>query len=468
MRGVVRKPSAAVPQHAQASTLRSILACAFDAMIVLGRGARIREANPPACRLFGRSSENMLGKRLSELGVTKLKYGPQSARAARRAAGEVVFSIERPNGSSVRAISREFAVESPPARVCILRKMTPDRAALQTLESNSRLLMEAERVGGVGGWEMDVNTGLLAWTPEMARNMGMPLDTDNVTVEESYNFYTEASRAIVREAFNATLARGTPYDLVLEGITADGRRIWVREVCRAVIRKGRLVSVIGFSQDITEQRRLAGLLNDIGNQERARIGADLHDGLGQELTGLALLLRSVARRAERESSVLATELAGLSKLTSKSIETVREIAHGLLPLRLSHAGFRQELRRLARATRATFGAQVSIRFQGDNAHMPIGETAENLYRIAQEAIANAVKHGHATSVALRVRASDTRIVFTVSDNGSGIEPGRNSEGMGLQIMRYRTQMLGGLIDVHPNPKGGTRLRCVMPRNSLSS
>jgi signal transduction histidine kinase len=352
--------------------------------------------------------------------------------------------------------------------VWVLRPAASDRALADMAERHTRLLMEAERVGGVGGWEMDLKSGLVAWTPEMRRIMGMPAEAVKVTAEDSYNFYTSASRGIVREAFNMTLSRGTPYDLVLECVTAEGRHIWVREVCRATMRRGRLAAVIGFTQDITEQRRLASLLNDIGNQERARIGADLHDGLGQELTGLSLLLRGVAVRAEREGSELAPELRGLSKMASKSIETVREIAHGLLPLRLSQAGFRHELMRLARSTRLAFGVTVSIRLHGDNHHMPVGEVAENLYRIAQEAIANAVKHGHAKRVTLRLRASEMRVIFIVSDDGSGIDLAQETAGMGLQIMRYRTRMLGGLLDVHRMRAGGTRLRCVMPRNSLSS
>ena len=146
---------------------------------------------------------------------------------------------------------------------------TPDRSAADALERKIRLLMEAEKVGGVGGWELDPETGMVAWTPEMRRIMGMPPDTEQLPLEQTYGFFTSASRSIVREAFNATRTRGIPYDLVLECITASGARIWVREVCRAVMQRGRLLSVIGFTQDITEQRRLAGLLDDIAHQERA-------------------------------------------------------------------------------------------------------------------------------------------------------------------------------------------------------
>jgi signal transduction histidine kinase len=301
----------------------------------------------------------------------------------------------------------------------------------------------------------------------MRRIMGMPAAAENVTVEQSYEFYTDASRAIVREAFNATMARGTPYDLELEAVNGRGERIWVREVCRATMRRGRIVSVIGVSQDITERRRLAGLLTHIANQERARIGADLHDGLGQEFTGMSMLLRSVAMRAEQQGFGLASELRALAELAGRSLETVRRIAHGLLPLELSEVGFRQMLRRLARSTGAAFGIRVTVRFAGLERHMPVGTVAENLYRIAQEAIANAVKHGRAKRLSLWVNAGKTKTIFTASDDGVGIDLARAHGGMGLQIMRYRARMLGGLLDVQRAAGGGTRVRCVLPRNGLS-
>jgi signal transduction histidine kinase len=454
----------AVPRAA----LKRLLKGSFDGMLIVDRVDRICEANLPACRIFGRSIDSIIGKRVRDIGTVRHDaVAPRSGTAELAHRAETVLTLQLEDKSSVDVVIHKFSGLAPRTRVWILRDVTADRPVVEALERKSRLMMEAERVGGIGGWEVDLKTGLVAWTPEMRRIMGMPPRTERVTIEESYNFYTDASRPIVREAFNATMARGTPYDLELEAVTGRGERIWVREVCRATMRAGRLVSIIGVSQDVTEQRRLAALLTSIGNQERARIGADLHDGLGQELTGLALLLRGVATRAEREGSALASELRGLSKLASRSVESVHDIACGLLPLELSEVGFRQVLRRLARSASESFGVFVTIRFHGDSAHMPTGTLAENLYRIAQESIANAVKHGHAKRVALRVSAGETKVILTATDDGTGIDLDHRGKGMGLQIMNYRARMLGGLVAVQRTRTGGTRVRCVMPRNGLS-
>jgi signal transduction histidine kinase len=437
---------------ASRAALRGLMENSFDGLLIVEHVDRIGEANPAACRILGQPIEAVIGSRFRDL--CTVHHHAQ------------VLTLERLDRSCVDVLIRKLPGFAPRTRLWILHDVTADRALNEALERKSRLLLETESIGGIGGWEVDVKTGLLSWTPEMRRIMEMPATQEPVTIEESYDFYTEASRPIVREAFNATMARGTPYDLELEAITGQGRRIWVREVCRATMRGGRPISVIGFSQDITERRRIAGLLTSIGDQERARIGADLHDGLGQELTGLSLLLRSVTTRAELDGSALAAELGGLTKLAGKTVETVRHIAYGLLPLELGEFGLRQVLERLARSISETFGVLVTIRFEGEEALMPVGTVAENLYRIAQEAIANAVRHGKAKRVALRVRASQAKTTFTVSDDGIGIDLQRNPDGMGLQIMRYRTRMLGGILDVQPMPRGGTRVRCVIPRNSL--
>lgn len=374
--------------------------------------------------------------------------------------------MERRDKSLVDIVIRDVPNVGPGMRVLVLRDVTDERPTVEALETTTRLLHEAERVGRIGAWRIDLQAGLLVRTPELCRIMELPASAHTTSIEQSYMTYAEASRRIAKEAFTATMTRGTPYDLELEVVTGRGNRFWAREICRATTRRGRVVSVIGILQDISERRRLAHLVTNIASQERVRIGAELHDGLGQELTGLALLLRSAATCTSDNDRSLARELGALANLAGKAVGTARAIAHGLLPVVLTEGGFAGALRRLSRSTSASLGVAVSVRYRGDPRYGPDEAAAENLYRIAQEAITNAVKHGHAKHVSIYLRTSETQMVLIVFNDGDRINLNRATSGMGLQIMRYRARMLGGLVEIQPVRSGGTRVRCVVPRSGI--
>jgi signal transduction histidine kinase len=344
----------------------------------------------------------------------------------------------------------------------VLRDVTRRRPIAEALERKTRLLMEAERVGKMGAWELDTGTGLLMFTQELQHMLGL-VDSPVVPLERAYSFYTDASRAIVREAFSATMIHGTPYDLELEMRSQRGDLILVREVCRATYCDGRVVSLTGITQDITERRRMDDLLARGADLERARIGADLHDALGQQLTGLSLYLQAAARRAERDYPNMSNDLGELAKIASKSIQTMRDMTHGMLPLELRQMGFESVCQQLAATTQKSSGITVKFRYLGSPSRVPVGPSAEHMYRIVQESLANAVKHANATRISVTLKASAAKLVLTVSDNGAGIDSTRTTDGIGLQIMRYRAQLLGGLLDVRRSPSGGTIVSSVLPR-----
>ena len=455
----------ASPIHA---VLRALFKKSFDGMLLLDQSDRIIEANVHASRLFRLPLATMIGKQVRDVAKVRHRWDPREGGATvdpARATG-TFLAMERRDKSLVDIVVRDVPNVAPGMRVRILRDVTDERPTVEALETTTRLLHEAERVGRIAAWRIDLKAGLLVRTPELCRIMEIPASAHTTSIEQSYMTYTEASRRIVKEAFTATMMRGTPYDLELEVVTGRGNRFWAREICRATMRRGRVVSVIGILQDISERRRLAHLLTNTASQERVRIGAELHDGLGQELTGLALQLRSAASRTSNSDRSLARELGELASLASKAVGTARAMAHGLLPVVLAEGGFAEALRRLSRSTSASLGVAISVRFRGDQRYIPDEAAAENLYRIAQEAITNAVKHGHPRRISIYVHTSETQTVLIVFNDGDRINFNRATSGMGLQIMRYRASMLGGLIDIQAVRSGGTRVRCVVPRNSI--
>jgi len=213
---------------------------------------------------------------------------------------------------------------------------------------------------------------------------------------------------------------------------------------------------------MTGRRRLVEHFSNVAEQERALIAADLHDGLGQELTGLALLLQGLARRAEIEGPGLAAEIYRLSRMANAAVASVHNVAHRMLPLELRQGDFKFALQELARSSRRAFGVKIAVRCCGEDAYSPKERVAEHLYRIAQEAVTNAVKHGRAARISLCVQSRALQISLTVSDNGIGFENGCAKGGIGLQIMRYRARILGGLLDVRSVRPHGARILCVVP------
>lgn len=435
----------------------------FDAMLLVDREGCIECANSAAIRLLGQPKSAMFGRPIDD--VVSLRLYPidrdSSVEEPIAEFSGALFTVRRADMPAATVVLRKS--NGPSGRqLWVLRDVTRQRPIAEALERKTQLLMEAERVGKMGAWELDTGTGLLLFTEELQHMLGL-VDSPAVPLEYAYSFYTDASRAIVREAFSATMLHGTPYDLELEMRTRRGDLIWVREVCRATYCDGRMVSLTGITQDITERRRMADLLARGADLERARIGADLHDGLGQELTGLSLYLQAAAQRAGRDYPDMSTDLAELAKIASKSIETVRDMTHSMLPLELRQMGFERVCQQLAATTQKSSGIVVRFRYLGLPSRVPVGSLAEHMYRIIQESIANAVKHANATVISVILKAGDTKLVLTVSDNGVGIDSTRSKGGIGLQIMRYRARLLGGLLDVRRSSSGGTIVRSVLPR-----
>jgi PAS domain S-box-containing protein len=219
-------------------------------------------------------------------------------------------------------------------------------------------------------------------------------------------------------------------------------------------------------QDVSERKRLEQEVLDIANRERRRFGHELHDGLCQELTGVALMLRSMATHMQRNVLPTSHQLEEIIALVTDSIDSARAMAHGLSPVTLDRGGLVSALNNLAHRARESYGIDVRLRSKVPP-RLTIDEpTASHLYRIAQEAINNAVKHGHARAITVTLQAYDDKVQLSVSDDGIGLQAGTvGGSGMGLKIMAYRARMIRGVIEVAPRRGGGTRVQCVCPAPS---
>ena len=214
-------------------------------------------------------------------------------------------------------------------------------------------------------------------------------------------------------------------------------------------------------QDVSERKRLEQEVLDISNRERRRIGHELHDGLCQELTGIALMLGSIATDLRRDILPTHHQLTEMAGLVNAAIEGARAMARGLSPVTIDRGGLLFALDLLVRRARESSGIDVRLRVRMPENWRFAEASASHLYRIAQEALNNAVKHADARAITVSLQAADARLELSVADNGRGlpVRPGPGS-GMGLKIMDYRARMIGGSIEIAARRGGGTRIRCV--------
>ena len=215
---------------------------------------------------------------------------------------------------------------------------------------------------------------------------------------------------------------------------------------------------------IAEREELERALLQISEREQMRIGQDLHDGLGQHLAGIELMSQVLEQNLS--SKKLKTEAAragDIAKHVREAIGQTRLLARGLSPFVLESEGLLSALKELAHRTENMFRVSSEFHTAGK---LSISEPlANHLYRIAQEAVTNAVKHGKAKRIDIRLESTDGKLLLTVKDDGAGLpETLPEKRGIGLRIMQYRAGMIGGTLSAERDPAGGTIVRCTLPAN----
>jgi two-component system CheB/CheR fusion protein len=219
-------------------------------------------------------------------------------------------------------------------------------------------------------------------------------------------------------------------------------------------------------QDITARKRLERELLEAGERERRRMGHDLHDGLGQQLHAIYYMASVLARKLKKESAGRAQEADRLVRELEHGLEMVRSLARGLQPVSAVPEGLMAALRDLAARTRQLY--RVDCRFVcGTTVLVPRHSAANHLYRIAQEAVNNALKHAKPSRIRIMLAGAPDRVILGIRDNGRGIRrnAGR-SGGMGLHIMQFRADAICGSLAVQRHPEGGTEVVCTVSRQGL--
>ena len=309
---------------------------------------------------------------------------------------------------------------------------------------------------------------LLNANPGLARMLGYE------TPEELRSSITNAGQQVYvnpgrrKELRRLSEEKGSVQGFEAELLHKDRRRIWVT-INAHLVRdgKGAVLYLEGTAQDITERKRLEKALLEVSEREQRLVGQDIHDGLCQRLFCTAIGCNLLQEHLATQSRPEAAEAAKILAQLQAAIGEARSLAHGLSLANLDKRGLAAALGDLASTTTLDCHVPCTAECPGS---VPITDpaTATHLYRIAREAVHNAVKHARPSRILIRLEATADGLRLGVEDDGRGIPEGQSlGSGMGFGMMRYRANMLGGELKIQRAPCGGTIVTCTFPENAFN-
>ncbi|MEN6577300.1 MAG: PAS domain-containing protein [Phycisphaerales bacterium] len=410
--------------------------------------------------------------------------------------GQVVGQIALANSSRDYSDRDLDAIE----RMAKLYALAVQRMRRQTaLKASEERYALAQKAANIGSWDWNMTTGKLVWSAEIEPMFGFAPGQFTGDYGAFLNSVHPDDRQFLIDSVKACVEQRKDYHVEHRVVWPDGTVRWVSET-GDVIRDpaGRAVRMLGVVQDITDRKKaqmeirklneqlehrvaertaelteanrhlrnemqrrkhLEKEILEISEREQTHIGRELHDSLGQQLTGIAIMSKVLQQRLASRSPEEAARAGELAQLTSRAIEETRQLSRGLHPVALDENGLMTALQSLASTTESMSG--ISCSFQCDRPVLVSdASTAVHLYRIAQEAVSNALRHGRARQIRLALTADHNRATLSIVNDGRRFpkHPPRK-KGIGLQVMGYRAEVIGGILTVQQGQTGGTQVTC---------
>ena len=472
---------------------RRLLAGMQEAFVIADMEGRLVECNPAFESLIGYSHAEVA--RLHYADITPAKWRSVDARAVKRvrrhgSSGVTEKEYIRKDGTLVPVEMTGTLIRDtsgkPVGISAIIHDVTERKRAEQALQaahdkleqrvrertaeladsqqalaaSEEQFRQMAENVQDAF-WLIDAKTAnVLYVSPAFQRIWNRPPVKD---VSRWIADIHPEDRERVARAFRNGMKTGVPAAITYRLIWPDGSIRWI-ESSGAMIRdaRGRPLRAAGLIRDVTEQRRLESEILQAAEAERQRIGRDLHDSLGQSLTAIGYLADAVREDLARAKRPEAADVRKLGRRIEKAAEQSHALARGLLLADVKRGGLAAALQELAFRTQELFG--VACRYSGLASVPPLdANVAGQLYRIAQEAVANAAKHGQAPRIDVRLALTNQDLLLSVRDTGKGIPlKKKTNAGLGLNIMRYRAGMIGATLEIDSARNRGTIVNCRLP------
>lgn len=467
--------------------------------LTLDSGGVIRQSNLAAAQLLGPHRQRLLGKRLAafivpedadrfdhhfkaallsepktqcELSVRRqdrqcsllrLRLETIRLRGSAMASGEpascqiALIDITDASQDRVRLHELNRGLEQ-----AVIRRTADLSESVATLRTHEQRLGLALDAGRMGTWTLDL-LARQVWRDERHQRLyGGSLDT----AHDSIDGWLALLHPEDRERMAAVLSRAiSGADPVISAeyriLWPDGSAHWLAVRGRVLFdARGKPRQIVGVEQDIDERKSLEMEVLHIADREQRRIGQELHDDIQQRLTGLGLMAASLCDTLGPESTPASVLCARLTQGLEDTTERINRLSHGLVPLELEGDGLLVALHRLALSTNTP--GRLDCVFRHDaGIEIRDGFTATHLFRIAQEAITNAMRHSGARRITISITRNGEHSVLIVADDGIGIHPQRD-DGRGLRIMAYRASLIGGTLRVESPRSQGTEVSCTFP------
>ncbi len=447
--------------------LRSILAIVPQCIAVLDAGQRLQLVNRTGLAMLETDNvASVLGRDLASF------VAPEHREAFVRlheqvmagATGSLEFEIVGLGGTR-----RWLEGHAAPLRdsdgiigsmLAVMRDVTARREAYGRLQVQARILDTMSEGVGVMDAQGTLRFANPAFEDMLGRRRGSLVGESGRTLLAYPELDFERAVDVMREA------RERPESIELRLRHADGS-VRLASVATTTVVLDDVEHWIGVIQDITERTALERGIIDAAEREQERISYDLHDGLGQELTGIALMLKGMQHQLERESPSSVKELGQILDLVNEAIDGTRAVAYGLSPVAIERGGLAEALRSLAERSDDRAGVRVRFRCGKWPRRLELS-VATHLYRIAQEALANALRHGRPREVRISLAVTGDNVDLQIVDDGRGLSPqALRDEGLGFRIMRYRANMIGAILRVEPGEGSGTTVAVTCRRGGFT-
>jgi PAS domain S-box-containing protein len=450
--------------------LRQLFEQSSDAIFVADLNGNYTDVNQAACDLLGYTRGELLGMCVTDV-VLPADGDRLKLSRERQLAGVAEFSewtLLRKDGTTVPT---EISAKILPGGLwqASVRDISQSRAAKQKLQRAQAALLEAQRLGRIGSWEWDVPSDRLEWSPELFQIYGLDPNLPPPTRTDLDRFYPADSLQARQAALDQALQSGQPYSAEREIVRDDGSRRWVYSTVECIRDDhGAVVKLHGTAQDVTERKAVEmellqsrRQLREIAShreieleRERKHIAREIHDELGQLLTGLKMDLALLDMRGAVSSAAQPT-LADMRLLVERTFEVARSVSSSLRPGVLD-LGLVPALEWLVENFSLRWNIACQLQIEGDEQILDdVRSTA--IFRVVQESLTNVSRHAQATHVDIRLHYAPRLISVTVHDNGRGFstQTGSRNGGFGLLGMRERMLALHGRFQIESGSTGTT-------------